>query len=625
MSEQTVDHFEEIARRAGAELRKPAPRDGLARVQIGLERRRRHHMVAADAATVAIVVGSLAVFGRGNQPNAPALTSPTTAEDKPETTDTTSTSAPSKLTIERSLTVGDTGEDVRRLQARLNELGFDVGPVDGVFGENTRAAVWAFQDLLRDPVKQPLRNADDSVTPGLWQRMQDPLGLNDWTPAATSRHVLISLQAQVLVVWNEGKIAAISHISTGSGKEWCTDPKNVPLWPNATTAFAEGGQPQKICGKSITPGGAFKVYRKSQGQLEVPLGTVFDPVFFNQGIAIHGFSDVPYEPASHGTVRVPLHIGKKLNDLLQVGDDVFVFDGIRDPDAYGPQPPLDDYPDPADPQRTAPPTATSSPTTATESNVSTRRQLGRTESGRLATFDATTGTLTVAGMPNSPITVDLSLRTTRPVDAPFGGENRPQLFAFGPDDVAYFLVDDAVPDASASAIAAPTTHVVAVSTDASNPGAIIARSPFDVVPEPNIMPTRFGLVASSPTSAKRPEPNAPMIQRWVDHQGREIERSKPSVTLNASATGALALTKDGGGRTTTFIVQDEPFPTYGIRPFVQTDDGGIIVYVENRLIRFAADGRKVMEIPAGDLVYMTLPDGTAYIPGTGNTFATIRI
>lgn len=37
------------------------------------------------------------------------------------------------------------GELVRRLQARLNELGFSSGPADGVFGVHTAAAVQAYQ------------------------------------------------------------------------------------------------------------------------------------------------------------------------------------------------------------------------------------------------------------------------------------------------------------------------------------------------------------------------------------------------------------------------------------------------------------------------------------------------
>jgi peptidoglycan hydrolase-like protein with peptidoglycan-binding domain len=40
---------------------------------------------------------------------------------------------------------GSTGSAVIKLQERLRDLGFNPGAVDGVFGENTKAAVKAFQ------------------------------------------------------------------------------------------------------------------------------------------------------------------------------------------------------------------------------------------------------------------------------------------------------------------------------------------------------------------------------------------------------------------------------------------------------------------------------------------------
>ena len=44
-----------------------------------------------------------------------------------------------------SLTIGDRGAEVRRLQQRLQAAGFDPGGVDGKFGAHTQAAVMAFQ------------------------------------------------------------------------------------------------------------------------------------------------------------------------------------------------------------------------------------------------------------------------------------------------------------------------------------------------------------------------------------------------------------------------------------------------------------------------------------------------
>jgi hypothetical protein len=45
----------------------------------------------------------------------------------------------------RNLSSGDTGEDVRELQALLTRLGFDTGATDGSFGPRTDAAVRAYQ------------------------------------------------------------------------------------------------------------------------------------------------------------------------------------------------------------------------------------------------------------------------------------------------------------------------------------------------------------------------------------------------------------------------------------------------------------------------------------------------
>ena len=48
----------------------------------------------------------------------------------------------------RSLKLGSTGEDVLKLQKALIARGFKPGAADGLFGENTRAAVMAFQRSL---------------------------------------------------------------------------------------------------------------------------------------------------------------------------------------------------------------------------------------------------------------------------------------------------------------------------------------------------------------------------------------------------------------------------------------------------------------------------------------------
>lgn len=51
----------------------------------------------------------------------------------------------SPVPAERTLTTGHQGDDVRKLQERLAELGHDPGPADGIYGQKTAGAVRAYQ------------------------------------------------------------------------------------------------------------------------------------------------------------------------------------------------------------------------------------------------------------------------------------------------------------------------------------------------------------------------------------------------------------------------------------------------------------------------------------------------
>ena len=110
----------------------------------------------------------------------------------------------------------------------------------------------------------------------------------------------------------------------------------------------KGQRLKRVCGESVTPGGVFKVYRKEKDWWEIPLGKVYNPIYFNGGIAIHGYQDVPFKPASHGCIRVPMHIAEYLPDLLTYQSDVFVWDGVKEPEDYGAQKAPPDKPDPTD-------------------------------------------------------------------------------------------------------------------------------------------------------------------------------------------------------------------------------------------------------------------------------------
>lgn len=112
---------------------------------------------------------------------------------------------------------------------------------------------------------------------------------------------------------------------------------------------------------------SFHFERKIEGWRNGSLGRLYQPVYFNYGIAVHGASNVPSKPASHGCVRMPMHIAEYFPDLVSIGDAVYVFDGVEDPEIYGAQLPVFDFPDPD----WVPPTTTTTTTTTTTAPTTT--------------------------------------------------------------------------------------------------------------------------------------------------------------------------------------------------------------------------------------------------------------
>jgi hypothetical protein len=236
------------------------------------------------------------------------------------------------------------GDDVARLQQRLVDLGFDPGPADGQFGPATQMAVWAYQKLVLG-----LTGADvtGKVTPDLWARMEQALTIHPLRPNATPTHVEVYLPSQTAVLFQDGKPRLITHISTGTGQEWCE----------------EG-----YCSVAITPGGVYQFGRRVDGWDDSVLGQLYNPVYFNYGVAIHGAYNVPLYPASHSCVRIPMHIAKYFPSLVKRGDQVFVFDGVKEPETYGAQPPPFNT---KDPSATTTTEATTTTTTVAKTTTTT--------------------------------------------------------------------------------------------------------------------------------------------------------------------------------------------------------------------------------------------------------------
>lgn len=308
---------------------------------------------------VLLTVVAVAVVNREVSEGDEAVATTTTAE-----VTVTENSVP-KVLLTRQLKEGITGDDVLRLQERLSQLKFDPGPIDGDFGQATKQAVWAFEKLV---LKTPRKQATGVVTREMWDVMQSTVQVTPRRDADSPSHVEIYLPEQVMVVFKEDEVMLITHISSGSNKPWCEE---VLIDPGEFGNNTKDQIKLGLCGEAVTPPGLFYFYNRKQGNRESRLGSMYNPVYFNYGIAVHGAILVPLEPASKGCIRIPMSIARYFPALVAYGDRVYVFDGIKEPEEYGSPVPPFDKPDPSYTTTTSStvPQSTVAPTTTTTTTI----------------------------------------------------------------------------------------------------------------------------------------------------------------------------------------------------------------------------------------------------------------
>lgn len=305
------------------------------------------------------------------------------------TTTTTTTTIPADtcppgspitcFSLGRVIEEGDRGPDVKRVQQRLKDLSFDPGRIDGIYGGDTMMAVWAFQSLV---MKRSRDTVVDFVTASIWDAMRSNVVIAPRRQPGTPRHVEVYLPEQAMALFEGTKLLLVTHISSGTGEKWCEE---VTISPGED-GNENGKEPIKagICGEAITPSGIYYFYSRKYGQRESKLGTMWNPVYFNYGIAIHGAMQVPKTPASHGCVRIPIFISAYFPAMVKYNDRVYVFDGVKEPEDYGSPPPIFDKKDP-------------NYTTTTSSTTTTVPKPGKTTVPKTTVPKTTTTSTTVVG------------------------------------------------------------------------------------------------------------------------------------------------------------------------------------------------------------------------------------
>jgi lipoprotein-anchoring transpeptidase ErfK/SrfK len=198
----------------------------------------------------------------------------------------------------RALQPGMSGAAVKALQRRLAALKYYPGAIDGQFGTSTLEAVWAFYEVQGLP-------AHDYVSSAMQKALARPRVPKALAPHGGANRIEISLSREVLVLYHDNQVELISHVSTGGHYYYCSN----------------GG-----CAYAVTPTGNFETVVFMPGWVAVPLGEMYNPVFFiGTAFAIHGDTDVPLEPVSHGCVRIPMDIAAFFHNLVRVpGEPVYI-------------------------------------------------------------------------------------------------------------------------------------------------------------------------------------------------------------------------------------------------------------------------------------------------------------
>jgi peptidoglycan hydrolase-like protein with peptidoglycan-binding domain len=198
-----------------------------------------------------------------------------------------------------TLQLGAHGLSVKELQRKLNALKYYAGPVNGDFGTDTQEAVWAFQEVQGLP-------GESYVSAAMERDLNHPRAPRALDAAAGRNRIEVNLGIEVLVLYRNNHVQLISHVSSGGGYYYCS--------------------PGGGCGYAITPTGNFRTLSFYPGWVTVPLGYMYNPVFFiGTAYAIHGDIPVPLQPVSHGCIRIPMDIAAFFHTLVRVpGEPVIV-------------------------------------------------------------------------------------------------------------------------------------------------------------------------------------------------------------------------------------------------------------------------------------------------------------
>ena len=164
----------------------------------------------------------------------------------------------------------------------LEKNGFHMGSVTDQVDESTRLGIVALRKTTGLPIS-------DSYAPKLFTALLEGARFQP-VHDEEGRHVEVDISRQVMALVEDGKATDVFGVSTGAGG---------------------------------TPRGEFSFYSKGPGYNAKGM---YYSIYYDGNYATHGYSSVPYYPASHGCVRNPLPYAVFIYNWIDLGDRMYIYD-----------------------------------------------------------------------------------------------------------------------------------------------------------------------------------------------------------------------------------------------------------------------------------------------------------
>ena len=187
--------------------------------------------------------------------------------------------------------------ELKEAERRLSEMGYLTGRVDGTIDRDTSIGLITFQKWEGRKITGRLTRSEFNAIREASAPQAKDTGY---------KHVEVDLDRQILLLTDsEGIVKTILPVSTGSGKHY---------------------KEKRMSGLAYTPRGRFRIYNKLSGWRRSPLGLLYYPNYFSDGLAIHGNPSVPHTPRSHGCVRIPMFAASEMSRQLPIGTIILIYD-----------------------------------------------------------------------------------------------------------------------------------------------------------------------------------------------------------------------------------------------------------------------------------------------------------